>query len=195
MPLSRHFKFLCCNWNYLFILFVLEFLCMYVVNRRQTVLSKFDRDNYIRRKLWRGFWNPQSLMFFRVWWRSSASEWLPSSDPKCWLMFDLYSYLLPSLLASLALLISLMHVQTLLNFNIWSCILEHILVYPTVFQYVIIKTLEELYKDNFVPIVHSIPFPQLCPLLVIGFASCLSQRALEASWCPCLLVSLPMGAF
>jgi len=111
-------------------------------------------------------------------------------------MFDLSSDLLPSLLASLALLISLMHFQTLLNFNIWSCILEHILTYPIVFQYfVIIKTLQELYKDNFVPIVHSIPFPQLCPLLVIGFAAYLSQRALEASWCPYRMVSLPVGAF
>jgi len=43
------------------------------------------------------------------------------------------------------------HVQTLLNFNIWSCILEHILTYLIVLQYfVIIKTLEELYKSNFV---------------------------------------------
>jgi hypothetical protein len=97
-----------------------------------------------------------------------------------------------SLLASLALLISLIHVHTLLSFNIWSCILEHILAYPIVFQYfVIIKTLEKLYKDNFVPIVHFIPFPHLCSLFVIAFAVCLSQRALEphgvlASWSPCL---------
>jgi len=102
-------------------------------------------------------------------------------------MFDLSLDLLPSLLASLALMISLMHVQTLLNFNIWLCIFEHKLTYPIVFQYfVIIKTLEKFYKDNFVPIVHSIPFPQLCPLLVIGFATCLSQRVLEASWSPSL---------
>jgi len=46
------------------------------------------------------------------------------------------------------------HVQTLLNFNIWSCILEHILTYLIVLQYfVIIKTLEELYKSNFVLII------------------------------------------
>jgi len=47
---------------------------------------------------------------------------------------------------------ALIHVQILLNFILWSCTLEHILTHPIFLQYfVIIKTLEELYKTNFVP--------------------------------------------
>jgi len=39
------------------------------------------------------------------------------------------------------------HAQTLLKLNLWSCTLEHILAYLIVLKYfVIIKTLEELYK-------------------------------------------------
>jgi len=42
----------------------------------------------------------------------------------------------------------------LINFNLWSRTLEHILVYPIVIQcLVIIKTLETLYKTHFVSII------------------------------------------
>jgi len=44
----------------------------------------------------------------------------------------------------------LIHVHNIFNFNLCSCTLEHILANPIVFQYfVIIKTLEELYKPIF----------------------------------------------
>jgi uncharacterized membrane protein len=47
VTLTRHLKFLCRNKNYLFILFVVEFLYLFihVVRRRQSDLSDFDRDN------------------------------------------------------------------------------------------------------------------------------------------------------
>jgi len=45
---------------------------------------------------------------------------------------------------------ALIYVQTLINFNLRSYTLKHILVYPLVLQYfVIIKTLEALYKSIF----------------------------------------------
>jgi hypothetical protein len=48
--------------------------------------------------------------------------------------------------------VALIYVQTLINFNLWSYTLKHILAYLIVLQYfVIFKTLKTLYKTNFVP--------------------------------------------
>ena len=108
------------------------------------------------------FW---SLKVFQVWWyllslmRFSEYDdlhivrWCQSfaevsfliQDVDFWLTFlpIFYRGLLSLFCASDALI----HVNYLVEYIIWSCTLEQILVYPIVLQYfVIFKTFEELYK-------------------------------------------------
>jgi len=68
ISLIRHLKFLCCNWNYPFILFVLEvFFCFYMWTEEDKLYHQsLDKKNFRREKIWHGFWVPLGLLFFKV---------------------------------------------------------------------------------------------------------------------------------
>jgi hypothetical protein len=63
--------------------------------------KSLDSDSYIRGQIWSGFRVRLGLLFFKVWWSSKSdadlqllSDFL-SSEPRCWLLVDLSSDLLP----------------------------------------------------------------------------------------------------
>jgi len=115
-------------------------MLMHTSKRLPNAQSQYDEDS------WSGLW----VLIFGVW-RSSKSNvdlQLPSSflliqGVEFWLTFLQIFWLISCACDTL------IHVQTLFNFNLWFCTLEHILANPIVLQYfVIIKTLEKLYKNQ-----------------------------------------------
>lgn len=168
--MKRHFKSIAANRIIHFIPFILEFDLardleenkLYLVRGWKQPFSekekknKADVDSASLR-----VWIPQSLndlgfgwlvvWWFRVW-SSVAFRWLLHfwSFVDFWVTFLQIFYRVFSFSYAYDVII---YVQTLINFNLWSCTLKHISAYPIVLHYFVInKTSRTLYKlFNFIP--------------------------------------------
>ena len=152
------------------------FVCFYKWSEKEkTMLRSFDVDSYWRRQIWRGVWVPQVLLkseglpslmgsfmsgkVFWAWWSSkslmiSSTFWKLSfsSNPMCWLLVDLSSYLLPYYF-KLLLCFWCFNTCSIL-WGIYSMILytwKNISIFNCSSIFVIIETSEELYKTVLVP--------------------------------------------
>jgi len=145
-----HLKFLCCNWNYLFILLSLKFFVC--------ISTRLEEDKLYYRSLIETATEEdksgvasRSLRVFRVRWSSESGDLQSLVESGGLQSLQIFSFpCFPK-----ALCIYILQDRNLIytmNLHLRSCTLEYILTYQIVLWYfIIIKIIEVLYKSNFIP--------------------------------------------